>query len=166
MKFSYGIAMCDPAHYLPLAQATEAAGYDYISVPDSLCYPQEASSKYPYNDDGSREFLESLPFIESLVAVTAMAAVTSNIRFITSVYKLAIRQVPSVAKQVQSIQAMSNNRFDFGIGISPWEEDFAVTEVPWAKRGKRFDEQIEIFENNDMNTLKKFLMNNVIYEYK
>ena len=76
MKFSYGIAMCDPAHYLPLAQATEAAGYDYISVPDSLCYPQEASSKYPYNDDGSREFLESLPFVESLVAVTAMAAVT------------------------------------------------------------------------------------------
>ena len=145
MKFSYGIAMCDPAHYLSLAEATEAAGYDYISVPDSLCYPQEASSKYPYNDDGSREFLESLPFVESLVAVTAMAAVTSNIRFITSVYKLAIRQVSSVAKQVQSIQAMSNDRFDFGIGISPWEEDFAVTGVPWAKRGKRFDEQIEIF---------------------
>ena len=83
MKFSYGIAMCDPAHYLPLAQATEVAGYDYISVPDSLCYPQQASSKYPYNDDGSREFLESLPFIESLVAVTSMAAVTTNIRFIT-----------------------------------------------------------------------------------
>ena len=34
--------------------------------------------------------------------------------------------------------------FDFGIGISPWEEDFAVCQVPWEKRGKRFDEQIEI----------------------
>jgi alkanesulfonate monooxygenase SsuD/methylene tetrahydromethanopterin reductase-like flavin-dependent oxidoreductase (luciferase family) len=39
---------------------------------------------------------------------------------------------------------MSGNRFDFGIGISPWEEDFAVCDVPWEKRGKRFDEQIEI----------------------
>ncbi len=145
MKFSYGIAMCEPDQYIPLAQAAEAAGYDYITVPDSLCYPQEASSKYPYNADGSREFLESLPFIESLVAVTAMAAVTKDIRFLTSVYKLAIRQVPSVAKQVQSIQALSNNRFDFGVGISPWEEDFAVTGVPWKRRGKRFDEQIEIF---------------------
>lgn len=144
MKFSYGIAMCEPDHYIPLAQEAEAAGFDYITVPDSICYPQEASSKYPYNDDGSREFLESLPFIESLVAVTAMAAVTKDIRFLTSVYKLAIRQVACVAKQVQSIQALSNNRFDFGVGISPWEEDFAVTGVPWAKRGKRLDEQIEI----------------------
>ena len=83
MKFSYGIAMCEPDHYIPLAQEAEAAGFDYITVPDSICYPQEASSKYPYNDDGSREFLESLPFIESLVAVTAMAAVTKDIRFLT-----------------------------------------------------------------------------------
>ena len=49
-----------------------------------------------------------------------------------------------VAKQVQGIQALSGNRFDFGIGISPWEEDFAVCGVPWEKRGKRFDEQIDI----------------------
>ncbi len=144
MKFSYQIGMCDPGHYLPLAQAAEAAGYHGIAIPDSICYPQEASSKYPYNKDGSREFLESVPFVESLIAVAAMAAVTDKIRFATFVYKLAVRQAPVVAKQVQGIQVLSGNRFDFGIGISPWEEDFAVCEVPWEKRGKRFDEQIEI----------------------
>jgi alkanesulfonate monooxygenase SsuD/methylene tetrahydromethanopterin reductase-like flavin-dependent oxidoreductase (luciferase family) len=73
-----------------------------------------------------------------------MAAVTEKIRFATFVYKLAVRQAPVVAKQVQGIQALSGNRFDFGIGISPWEEDFAVCGVPWDKRGKRFDEQIDI----------------------
>lgn len=144
MKFSYQVGMCDAEHYLPLAKAAEEAGYDGITVPDSICYPKEASSKYPYNKDGSREFLESIPFIESLIAVTAMAAVTEKIRFATFVYKLAVRQAPVVAKQVQGIQALSGNRFDFGIGISPWEEDFAVCGVPWEKRGKRFDEQIEI----------------------
>lgn len=145
MKFSLQISMCDPSHYTPMVKAAEEAGYNSISVPDSLCYPQEASSKYPYNTDGSREFLESVPFMESLIAVSSMAAVTSKIRFATFVYKLAIRQIACVAKQVQSIQALSGNRFDFGIGLSPWEEDFAVAQVPWAKRGKRFDEQIEIF---------------------
>ena len=39
---------------------------------------------------------------------------------------------------------LSGNRLDLGIGISPWEEDFAVCGVPWEKRGKRFDEQISI----------------------
>lgn len=144
MNFSYQVGMCDPAHYLPLAKAAEDAGYHGIAIPDSICYPQEASSKYPYNRDGSREFLESVPFVESLIAVAAMAAVTHKIRFATFVYKLAVRQAPVVAKQVQGIQVLSGNRFDFGIGISPWEEDFAVCGVPWDERGRRFDEQIDI----------------------
>jgi probable F420-dependent oxidoreductase len=144
MRFSLQIGMCAPDHYLPLARAAEAAGYDGVAVSDSICYPQEASSKYPYNKDGSREFLESVPFVESLISVAAMAAVTERVRFSTFVYKLAVRQAPVVAKQVQGIQALSGNRFDFGIGISPWEEDFAICDVPWEKRGKRFDEQIDI----------------------
>lgn len=144
MRFSLQVGMCDAAHYLPMARAAEAAGYDGLAIPDSICYPQEASSKYPYNADGSREFLESVPFVESLIAVSAMAAVTESIRFSTFVYKLAVRQAPIVAKQVQGIQLLSGNRFDFGIGISPWEEDFAICEVPWEKRGKRFDEQIAV----------------------
>ena len=144
MRFSYQIGMCEPDHYLALARAAEQAGFDGIAVSDSICYPQQASSKYPYNKDGSREFLESVPFVESLISVAAMAAVTEKIRFATFVYKLAVRQAPVVAKQVQGIQVLSGNRFDFGIGISPWEEDFAVCNVPWEKRGKRFDEQIDI----------------------
>jgi len=149
MRFSYQIGMCDADHYLPLVQAVEAAGFQGITIPDSICYPREASSRYPYNADGSREFLESVPFIESLIAVAAMAAVTEKVRFATFVYKLAIRQAAIVAKQVQSINVMSNNRFDFGVGISPWEEDFAVTQTPWARRGKRLDEQIDIIRGLD-----------------
>lgn len=144
MRFSYQAGMCEPAHYLPLARAAEQAGFHGITVADSICYPREASSRYPYNKDGSREFLESVPFVESLISIAAMAAVTENIRFATFVYKLAVRQAPVVAKQVQGIQALSGNRLDFGVGISPWEEDFAVCGVPWEKRGKRFDEQIDI----------------------
>ncbi|MBA6413252.1 TIGR03619 family F420-dependent LLM class oxidoreductase [Parahaliea sp. F7430] len=144
MRFSYQVGMCDADHYAPLAQAAEAAGFSGLTIPDSICYPKEASSKYPYNKDGSREFLESVPFMESLIAVAYMSAVTEKIRFATFVYKLAVRQAAVVAKQVQSIQCLSGNRFDFGIGISPWEEDFAVCDVPWEKRGLRFDEQIDI----------------------
>lgn len=149
MRFSYQVGMCEADHYLPLAKAAEQAGYNGITIPDSICYPQQASSKYPYNKDGSREFLESVPFLESLIAVAAMAAVTDKIRFATFVYKLAVRQAAVVAKQVQSIQQLSGNRFDFGVGISPWEEDFAVCQVPWEKRGKRLDEQIDILRGLD-----------------
>jgi probable F420-dependent oxidoreductase len=145
MRFSYQVGMCDPGHYLPLAKAAEEAGFHGITIPDSICYPKECSSTYPYNADGSRHFLETEPFIESLIGVTAMAAVTERIRFATFVYKFAIRQAAVVAKQVQSINVLSGNRFDFGVGISPWKEDFDVAQVPFEKRGKRLDEQIDIF---------------------
>lgn len=144
MKFSLNIGMCDPSHYAPMAQKAEAAGYDSIAVPDSICYPKASDTKYPYTEDGGREFLENQPFMEALIAVTHMAAVTENIRFCTYVYKLAVRQVALVAKQVQSIQAFSGDRLELGIGLSPWPEDFAIAGVPWEKRGKRLDEQIAI----------------------
>lgn len=56
MRFTYTETMCDPNFLLPLAQEAEAAGYDGFAVPDSICYPQESDSEYPYNADGSREF--------------------------------------------------------------------------------------------------------------
>ncbi len=36
---------------------------------------------------------------------------------------------------------MTNNRFHFGVGVSPWYEDFLATGERWEKRGKRMDEQ-------------------------
>ena len=80
VKFIANISMCDASFYVPLAQAAEQAGFDTIAVPDSIAYPKESSSTYPYNFDGTREFLENKPFIEPHIAIAAMAAVTSSDR--------------------------------------------------------------------------------------
>jgi alkanesulfonate monooxygenase SsuD/methylene tetrahydromethanopterin reductase-like flavin-dependent oxidoreductase (luciferase family) len=49
-----------------------------------------------------------------------------------------------VAKQAASVAALTNNRLALGVGISPWPEDFEIMGVPFAKRGKRMDECMEI----------------------
>ena len=144
MRFSYAEALCDPAHYLPLARAVEDAGWDGFIVPDSICYPERSDSKYPYTPDGNREFLEDKPFIEPFSLIPAMAAVTTRLRFDTFVVKLPIRQPVLVAKQAASIAVLSGDRFGFGVGLSPWPEDFAVTGTEWKTRGKRMDECIAI----------------------
>ena len=144
MRFAYHATMCDPSFYLPLAIAVEEAGFDSFTLPDSICYPEESDSKYPYNGTGDREFLDGVPFLEPFVVIPAMAAVTSKIRFTTSVVKLAIRQPVVVAKQLSSLAVVTNNRFAFGVGISPWPDDFEVCQIPWEKRGKRMDEMMDI----------------------
>jgi probable F420-dependent oxidoreductase len=144
MKFSYQPSMCNPAFYRDLAKAVEAAGFDTFTTPDSICYPQQADNNYPYNGDGSREFLDGVPFIEAFSLVPWMAAVTTTLRFSTSVMKLPIRHPVLVAKSLTSVAVLTDNRFDFGVGLSPWPEDFEVCGQPWEGRGKRMDEMIEI----------------------
>jgi probable F420-dependent oxidoreductase len=136
--------MCNPAYYRELAIAAEAAGYDTFTLPDSICYPEQADSKYPYNADGSREFLDGVPFIEPFTLVPWMAAVTKRLKFSTSVMKLPIRNPVLVAKSLTSVAVLTDNRFMFGVGVSPWKEDFDACAQPWDGRGKRMDEMIDI----------------------
>ena len=98
MRFTFAEAMTDPSYYVPLAQAAEAAGYDSITVADSLCYPKDSDSVYPYTEDGSREFLEDKAFIEPFVLMAAMGAATQRLRFTPFVLKLPVRPPVLVAK--------------------------------------------------------------------
>ena len=144
MRFSYAESMTDPSYYLPLARAAEEAGFDSMVVPDSICYPEESDARYPYNPDGTREFLDGKPFLEPFSLIPAMGAVTETLRFITFVLKLPIRHPVLVAKQVGSTAVLTDNRLLLGVGTSPWPEDYAVCDVPWERRGKRMDEQIDV----------------------
>ena len=144
MRFTYTETMCNPDFLLPLAQEAEAAGYDGFAVPDSICYPQESDSKYPYNADGSREFLDGKPILDPFTLIPALAAVTKTLRFSTFVVKLPVRGCVLVAKQAASVAVLSQNRFSFGVGVSPWPDDYRIMDVPWEKRGKRMDEMIDI----------------------
>jgi hypothetical protein len=45
---------------------------------------------------------------------------------------------------VTSLNALIGNRFVFGIGLSPWEEDFLATGTDFHTRGKRMEEIIQI----------------------
>jgi alkanesulfonate monooxygenase SsuD/methylene tetrahydromethanopterin reductase-like flavin-dependent oxidoreductase (luciferase family) len=144
VRFSYAEAMTDPTFYLPLAKAAEAAGYAGMTIPDSIAYPFESDAKYPYTPEGSREFLDGKPFIETFVLTAALGAVTTTLRFNFFVLKLPVRPPVLVAKQAGSLAALIGNRVGLGVGISPWPEDYQLMGVPFAKRGKRIDECIEI----------------------
>jgi probable F420-dependent oxidoreductase len=144
MRFSYAESMTDPSFYAPLARAAEEAGYHSMVIPDSICYPLHANSTYPYNPDGSREFLEDKPFLEPFSLIPALGAVTSRIRFATFVVKLPIRNPLLLAKQVTSTAVLTGNRLALGVGTSPWREDYDVLGVDWAGRGQRMDESIAI----------------------
>ncbi|WP_197378524.1 LLM class flavin-dependent oxidoreductase [Mycolicibacterium mengxianglii] len=146
MRFTYAEAMTDPAYYIPLAKAADEAGYHAMTIPDSIAYPLESDSTYPYTEDGNREFLDGKAFIESFTLIGALSAVTTRLHFNIFVLKLPIRPPALVAKQAGSLAALFDNRLGLGVGTSPWREDYEVMGVPFARRGKRMDECIDIIK--------------------
>ena len=144
MRFSFAESLTDPSFYIPLAKAAEDAGYHSMTIADSIAYPFESDSKYPYTPDGSREFLDDKEIVEAFVLTAALGAVTTKLRFNFFVLKLPVRHPALTAKQAGSLAALTGNRLGLGVGTSPWPEDYELVGVPFDKRGKRMDECIEI----------------------
>jgi alkanesulfonate monooxygenase SsuD/methylene tetrahydromethanopterin reductase-like flavin-dependent oxidoreductase (luciferase family) len=144
MRFHYGESMTAPANYLPLARGAEANGFAGMTIPDSLIYPQASETRYSYTQDGGREFLENKPFVESFVLAAAMGAATKTLELTTNVVKLPVRPPLYSAKLAASVAAITGNRFNFGVGLSVWPEDYQAMGLPYADRGRRMDECIAI----------------------
>jgi len=144
MYFTFNDSMCDLSHYIPLAKAADDFGFRTFSIGDSICYPEVAEGQYPYLESGDRSFLDGAIFPDPFQLAAHLAAVTKRVVFRTGVLKLPIREPVLVAKQATSLACLTKERFELGVGLSPWIEDFRVTHTDWASRAKRMEEMIEI----------------------
>lgn len=145
MKFVLQLGFASYRHYMDIAREAEKAGWDSLSMPDSLFYPQATESDYPYADtDAIRGYLEQSEFIEPFVAMASMAAITTRLRFYPGVLKVPVRQPLILAKSLTSLAVMSGGRISLGAGLSPWKEDFVYNGVNFDKRGEIMDECLEI----------------------
>lgn len=145
MRFCLMLGLGGYQDYLPVAKAAEESGFSSISLPDSIFFPKISESEYPYADTGAiRQYLSVAPVIEPFVALAGMAAVTTKLELVPGVLKVPVRQPLILAKSVNSLAVVSNNRFLLGAGLSPWKEDFTYNGVDYDKRGKIFDECIAI----------------------
>jgi alkanesulfonate monooxygenase SsuD/methylene tetrahydromethanopterin reductase-like flavin-dependent oxidoreductase (luciferase family) len=83
------------------------------------------------------------PNYEALTTLAAAAGVTRRIRLVTTVLLAPLRNPVLFAKQAASLDALSGGRLTLGLGIGGREDDYLATSVPFKKRGKLFDEELE-----------------------
>ena len=144
MRFAISTAFTDPAEVIDLARAADALGYHALSVPDHVVNLETLTTPYPYTPDGERRWPPFTPWLDPWVTIGAMAAVTERLRFFTGVYVLPMRNPLVVAKSVGTAAVLSGNRVALGIGVGWCEEEFDLMGQPFAKRGARTDEMLEL----------------------
>jgi len=86
------------------------------------------------------------PNYESLITLAAVAGVTQRIRLITTVLLAPLRNPVLFAKQTASLDALSGGRLTLGLGVGAREDDYLAASVPFKKRGKLFDQELEILK--------------------
>lgn len=146
MQFWQALPFTHPDDLLELAPACEAAGFEGIMLADHLFSPENYESRYPYDDSGEAPFDGSTPFPESFATISALAQVTKTLRFLTNVYILPLRHPIEIAKDVSTAAVFSKNRTVLGLGAGWLREEFEIMGVPFARRGRRMDEQLPLIQ--------------------
>ena len=119
-----------------LARAAEQVGFQSI-------WAVEHTSTYPY-DDGGRLFkgASQLDHSDPLIWLAFAAAVTTKIRLATGILILPQRNPLIAAKEIASLDRLSNGRLDLGIGVGWLREEFEALGVPFEARGARTDDYL------------------------
>lgn len=81
---------------------------------------------------------------EPLIALAGAAGATQRIRLVTTVLLAPLRETTLLAKQTATLDALAGGRLTLGLGIGAREDDFSATGSEFHKRGKRFDQQLEV----------------------
>ena len=110
------------------ARLAEAAGFESLWVGDHIALPADAP-------DVAEE-----PRLELVVALAHLAAITSRVRLASGVAVLPTRQPVLLAKQLASIDVLSNGRLIVGIGVGYVESEMNALGASIADRGARTDE--------------------------
>ena len=89
----------------------------------------------------------TFPIHEALTILTAIAARTSRIRVGTGILVLPLRNPVVLAKQLSSMDQLSNGRLLLAMAAGWYKREFDAVGVPFEQRGKIMDENLDILKS-------------------
>jgi probable F420-dependent oxidoreductase len=132
---TYPIPFSNPEDLVRIAQRAETLGYHSVWGNDHMTTQHYVRAEYPVPPR----------FWEPLVTYAYLAAHTETLRFGTGVLVLPMRRdIVVTAKQIATVDHLSNGRLEIGVGIGAYREEFEALN-PNAKvhRGDMVSEGVE-----------------------
>jgi probable F420-dependent oxidoreductase len=116
------------------ARKAEGLGFDSVWVSERVAVPLD--KPHPYE-----------PMVDPWVALAYIAAVTNRVELGTSVSQIALRPPVLMARELVTLDRLSNGRVIVGAGAGWVEEEFTSTDVPFETRGGRLNEFIPLLKH-------------------
>ena len=115
-----------PEALMHLAQTAETAGFESLWAGEHSVLAESTTRMPP-----------TLRLLNPVVALTYVAAHTRTVRLGTGVLLLPQHQPLILAKQLATLDVLSNGRLMVGVGVGWSEEEYQALGVPYHERGAR-----------------------------
>lgn len=122
-----------------LAIMAEEMGVESLWTGEHVVLPDPREAPSPADPD--------FAMLHPSTGFAFLAAVTSRIRFGTGIVLIAQRNPVVLAKEMASLDVLCNGRLLLGIGAGYLHQEFSALGVPFAERGPRTDEAIEVLRS-------------------
>lgn len=142
MKFGvFGMNMhpcITPEAIARVARAAEDSGFESLWGGEHivLADPQAPPSPLPPNTQ----------FVDLCATMAFVAAHTTTLRLVTGIIILPLRNPIVLAKQLASVDVVSNGRLVFGVGIGNLRVEFAALGMPFDHKGLRAEEALGVMK--------------------
>jgi probable F420-dependent oxidoreductase len=138
----YGVVMFATDYAIrpdELARAVESRGFESLWVPEHTHIPASRRSPWPGGPNLPKEYWHTY---DPFVALAMAATVTTRLRLGTGICLVIERDPITLAKEVASLDHLSNGRFLFGIGGGWNAEEMEDHGTAFKTRWRRLREQI------------------------
>jgi probable F420-dependent oxidoreductase len=135
---TYPIPFSEPEAVIRIAQHAEKLGYHSVWGNDHMTTQNYVRAEFPVPPR----------FWEPLMTYAFVAAATTTLRFGTGLLVLPMRRdIVVAAKQIATLDHFSGGRFELGIGIGAYREEFeALNPGAAGRRGDMVDEGLQAFK--------------------
>ncbi|MGA9490058.1 MAG: LLM class F420-dependent oxidoreductase [Mycobacterium sp.] len=123
-----------------LGAGLEERGFASLFLAEHSHIPVDAKTPYPMGGPIPRKYYRTL---DPFVALTAAAVATETLILGTGIALVAQRDPIQTAKEVTSLDLISDGRFRFGVGIGWLREEIANHGVDPKVRGRVVDERLQ-----------------------
>jgi probable F420-dependent oxidoreductase len=137
-------AKVSPENIVTAARWAEELGYHSVWVSDHVVLPEKVESTYPYDPQGRWPYPADTPWLDPLLALAWATVAAPSVKLGTSVMIVPLRHPILLAKQLSSLDFLSEGRVILGVGAGWMEEEFNLIGVPFDRRGPRTAEMIAL----------------------
>ena len=132
------------------AQVAEDTGFDAVMISEHVVLGPDASANgvmgnpRDYAMPGNQD--PEMPWPNSLMLLSAMASVTQHLRLVAGAIIAPLRHPLLLARELGTLDLISEGRLVVQPTVSWSRDEYAALGVPFTKRGKILDEQLEILQ--------------------